>query len=195
MMHLIKGTEDARYQDLLEEHFLLRHDIFVRERGWTDLRKPDGREIDDYDNPDTVYLLATERNEVVGGYRFIPTIKRHLLLDHFSYLVEGAVPRGRDIWEWSRFFIRRDHRDGLLFRHLIEAVAPTCKLLSVNTLTCVIEPDWIARFEAAALPYHMLGPFVETGRMRVAAARLNINLTFARTSAHQGREMGWNQDC
>ncbi|WP_265519617.1 acyl-homoserine-lactone synthase [Nitratireductor luteus] len=195
MLHLIKGTADARHQELLERHYRLRHDIFVRERGWTDLCRPDGREIDDYDTPDTVYLLATHRNEVVGGYRFIPTNRPHLLLDHFSHLVESSVPCGRGIWEWSRFFVKREYRGGPLFRELIDAVAPTCRSLGINTLTCVIEPDWIGRFEAAGFSYRTLGPFVEVGRMSLTAAELKMDQDSTRILAHGTREMEPNRDC
>lgn len=195
MLHLIKGTADAHSRELLEMHYRLRHDIFVRERGWTELCRPDGREVDDYDTPETVYLLATHRNEMAGGYRFIPTTRPHLLLDHFSHLVEGPVPCGGSIWEWSRFFIRREFRGGPLFRELIKAVAPTCKTLGIDTLTCVIEPDWIDRFEAAGFSYRTLGPFAQSGRMRLAAAELKMDQASLRAPPQASCEKEPNEDC
>ncbi|HTV33131.1 MAG TPA: autoinducer synthase, partial [Methylocella sp.] len=41
----------------MDQAYCLRHDIFVGEMGWTDLAKPDGREIDQFDDKHTVNLL------------------------------------------------------------------------------------------------------------------------------------------
>ena len=69
MIHAISAVNRHLYDDVLEQHFRLRHEIFVEERKWETLRRPDGREIDSYDNEDTIYLLALDRRRVVGGHR------------------------------------------------------------------------------------------------------------------------------
>ncbi|MCT7378246.1 acyl-homoserine-lactone synthase [Chelativorans salis] len=174
MIHVVKGAGAHRYRELLEEHYRLRHEIFVAERGWTDLFRTDGRERDAYDTSQTVYVLATHEGHVTGGYRLLPTTSRHLLGDRFAHLVDGPVPRGHCIREWSRFFIRKDRRGGQLFRQLMKTIPPTCKSLGITTLTSVIEPDWLVRFEAAGFPCRILGPFVETDGMQLAAVQLDI---------------------
>lgn len=174
MIRLITGSADPRHQDLLEEHYRLRHDIFVGERGWAALARPDGREIDAYDTPHAVYVLALNDGQVVGGYRFLPTSVPHLLQDRYSHLAEGPVPCGREIHEWSRFFIRRDHRGGGLFRQLMGSVPCVCRLLGISRLTSVIEPDWLMRLDAASFRYGLLGPFVEVAGMQLAAVQIDI---------------------
>lgn len=174
MIRLITGSADPRHQDLLEEHYRLRHEIFVGERGWTALDRPDGREVDTYDTPQTVYLLAIDEGHVVGGYRFLPTTAPHLLQDRFPHLVDGPVPCGLEIHEWSRFFIRKDRRGGSLFRLLMGTVPGACRLLGLASLTSVIELDWLSRFHAAGFCYELLGPFVEVAGMQVAAAQIDI---------------------
>ena len=37
------------YARLLDDYFRIRHDIYVVERKWTELARPDGREIDQFD--------------------------------------------------------------------------------------------------------------------------------------------------
>lgn len=174
MIRLITGCADPRHQDLLEEHYRLRHEIFVGERGWSALARPDGREIDAYDTPQAVYVLAIDDGHAVGGYRFLPTSGPHLLHDRYSHLVHGLVPHGREIHEWSRFFIRMDRRGGELFRQLIGSVPGACKLLGIASLTSVIEPDWLPRFDAANFRYRLLGPFIETAGMQLAAVQIDI---------------------
>ncbi len=70
MIHAITALNRHLYEDVIEQHFRIRHDIFVEERRWQTLRKPDGREIDSYDNEDAIYLLALEDRRVVGGIVF-----------------------------------------------------------------------------------------------------------------------------
>ncbi|MBZ9994077.1 acyl-homoserine-lactone synthase [Mesorhizobium sp. BH1-1-4] len=186
MIRLITGSADPRHQDLLEEHHRLRHDIFVGERGWATLARPDEREVDAYDTPQTVYVLALDDGHVVGGYRFLPTSAPHLLQDRYSHLVDGPVPRGREIHEWSRFFIKKDRRGGRLLRQLISSVPGTCRLLGIATLTSVIEPDWLSRFDAASFRYQLLGPFIESAGMQLAAVEIDIQRAPA-----SGQAFGW----
>lgn len=187
MIRLITGSADPRHQDLLEEHYRLRHEVFVGERGWTALARSDGREIDAYDTPHAIYVLALHDHHVVGGYRFLPTNVPHLLQEHYSHLVEAKVPCGTEIHEWSRLFIRKDYRGRGFFRQLIASVPATCRLLGIASLTSVIEPDWLPRFDAAGFRYRLLGPFIETAGMQLAAAHIDIEQTPA-----SGRAIGWD---
>jgi acyl-homoserine lactone synthase len=71
---------------LLEQAFRLRHSIFVDERGWEVLRRPDGREIDQFDDEDAVHELALHDGAVVGYHRMRPTTRPHLLGDVHLHL-------------------------------------------------------------------------------------------------------------
>jgi N-acyl-L-homoserine lactone synthetase len=66
MIHVISADNRHVYEDVLDQHFRLRHEIFVEERKWEVLRRPDGREIDAYDNEDAIYLLALDGRRVLG---------------------------------------------------------------------------------------------------------------------------------
>ncbi|MFV0644769.1 MAG: acyl-homoserine-lactone synthase, partial [Sphingomonadaceae bacterium] len=83
-----------------------RHDIYIGERGWMDIARADGREIDQFDNDDAIYLLGlTSAGEVVGGSRLVPSLKPHLMSEVFPNLAPDGVPRGKEIYEWTRIFI------------------------------------------------------------------------------------------
>jgi acyl-homoserine lactone synthase len=91
MIHVISAVNRHRYEDVLDQHFRMRHEIFVEERKWEALRKPDGREIDAYDNEDAIYLLALENRRVLGGCRLHPTTKPTMMSEVFPHL---AAERG-----------------------------------------------------------------------------------------------------
>lgn len=109
MLHLINRENRSRYVDLLESHYRLRHRVYVYERGWKALDRPDGREIDQFDNDDATYLIWARGTEVLGAARFVPTDKPHLMSDIFPHTATLApVPRRSSVWEITRFFSVRD---------------------------------------------------------------------------------------
>jgi N-acyl-L-homoserine lactone synthetase len=81
-----------------------RHKVFVENLGW-DLHAPDGLEPDQFDGPDTVYVVARDDvGEVCGCARLLPTTHLYLLSEVFPQLLNDAVlPNSPEIWELSRF--------------------------------------------------------------------------------------------
>jgi acyl-homoserine lactone synthase len=112
MIHIVTAENRKLYEkEMLEQH-RIRHDIYVRENNWKKLKVEDGRESDQFDNDDATYILAIEDGKVLGGSRFIPTMKPHLLSDVFSSLAEvRGIPRSPDIFEWTRLFTVSEKRD------------------------------------------------------------------------------------
>lgn len=52
MIHVITGANRHLYEPELLAHFQLRHEIYVVERNWSNLARPDGLERDQFDNED-----------------------------------------------------------------------------------------------------------------------------------------------
>lgn len=158
MIHAISAANRHLYEDLIEEHFRLRHEIFVEERKWDALRKPDGREIDSYDNEDTVYLLALEDRRIVGGHRLYPTTKPSMMSEVFPHLAAmRGCPADPLIWEWSRYFVVRDRRDGVLNLQLMAAVQEFCLDQGIAQVSAIMETWWLPRFHEAGFVVTPLG--------------------------------------
>ncbi|UCF53368.1 MAG: GNAT family N-acetyltransferase [Bradyrhizobium sp.] len=158
MIHAISAANRHLYEDVLEQHFRLRHDIFVEERHWETLHRPDGREIDSYDNEDTVYLLALEGRRVIGGHRLYPTTKPSMMSEVFPHLaaVRGC-PADPLVWEWSRYFVVRDRRDGTLNLELMAAVQEFCLNQGIAQVSAIMETWWLQRFHEAGFVVTPLG--------------------------------------
>jgi acyl-homoserine lactone synthase len=156
---------------VIERHFNLRHAIFVEERKWEALRKADGREIDAYDNDDTIYLLALEDRRVVGGHRLYPTTKPSMMSEAFPHLAAiRGCPADPLIWEWSRYFIVRERRDGMLNLQLMAAVQEFCLAHGVAQVSAVMETWWLPRFHDAGFVVTPLGlPVLVEGAWTMAA--------------------------
>jgi len=147
MIHVISAVNRHLYEDVLEQHFRVRHEIFVEERKWEALRKPDGREIDTYDNEDAVYLLALENRRVLGGSRLSPTTRPTMMSEVFPHLAAvRSCPSDPLVWEWSRFFVSRERRDGAFNLQLMAAAQEFCLDQGIERLCLVMETWWLPRF-------------------------------------------------
>ena len=158
MIHAISSVNRHLYEDVLEQHFRLRHDIFVEERHWETLRRPDCREVDSYDDEDTVYLLALEGRRVVGGHRLYPTTKPSMMSEVFPHLASvRGCPSNPLVWEWSRYFVVRDRRDGTLNLQLMAAVQEFCLDQGIAQVSAIMETWWLPRFHEAGFVVTPLG--------------------------------------
>lgn len=172
MIHVISAANRPSCDDVIDQHFRVRHEIFVEERRWEALRRPDGRDVDAYDNDDAIYLLALEERRVVGGCRLYPTTKPCMLSEIFPHLaaVRGC-PAEALAWEWSRFFVVRDRRDGRLNLQLMAAVQEFCLDQGIERLCLVMETWWLPRFHDIGFVVTPLGlPALVDGSWTMAAS-------------------------
>jgi acyl-homoserine lactone synthase len=107
MIYVVDKNNRSAFSEQLEEMFRIRHDIYVGRRGWKALAKPDGRDIDQFDAEDTVYLLGLDCDgRVQSGLRLNPTKGPHLIRDVFPHAVTFAeIPTGDSIFEFTRYFV------------------------------------------------------------------------------------------
>ncbi len=103
MLATILGANARDYTDVMEQVWRFRHDQFVERLGWEACRRPDNREIDQFDSDEAVHLPLILDGSVVGYSRLLPTLKPHLLSDVYPHLMDGREwPRGKRIFEWTR---------------------------------------------------------------------------------------------
>lgn len=81
-----------------------RHKIFIERLGWQ-LPVQNGLERDQFDRPDTIYVVSRSKDgNICGCARLLPTTGPYLLGEVFPQLLNGLpVPSAHDIWELSRF--------------------------------------------------------------------------------------------
>src|SRR5262245_33587743 len=149
-IHIVTPANRALYEDVVQQSLRVRYDVFVRERGWAALQRSDGRDVDAYDQADTVYILAIDGERVVGGQRLCPTTRPHLLSDVFPHLAHvRGIPTGPDIWECSRYFVVKERRSGRTDCRLLAAVQEFGLQEGISQLTAVVETWWLPRLHEA----------------------------------------------
>jgi acyl-homoserine lactone synthase len=123
MIRVVHKDNRSQFSDLLDRQFRLRHEIFVKGRGWTEFETDGIYEMDQYDNDSTVYLIALDELEnVAGGFRLYPTTLPHMLSEQFANLVDRTVPGRTDLLELTRFAMRKTERRSLCYFELLVAM-------------------------------------------------------------------------
>ena len=127
-VHIVRGRVSDRHAALLEDNYRLRHRIFVEQQGWHALRRPDARDIDEFDNEDATHILLTDGNQLVGGSRVTPLDRPNLLQTVFNGLVQDTLPADPSLGaDWTRFYVRPDRREGR--RRAPESAALFCAMM------------------------------------------------------------------
>lgn len=141
MIHAVSAHNQSEYRPYLRQLWQQRYDVFVEKMGWS-LDCAEGTERDQFDRPDTVYLLSIDDDgQLRGAMRLLPTTKPHLMSDLFPHLCAKGVPSGETVWEISRFYsltgrhmmLERDRTVSELICGLYEYALET----GIKQVTCV----------------------------------------------------------
>lgn len=95
-------------KEIVNEIFRLRYETFVDRLEW-DISANDGLERDQFDEMAPFHIAVKNSNGGVDGcWRALPTTGDYMLRSVFPELLQGEqVPEASDIWEISRFAVRK----------------------------------------------------------------------------------------
>lgn len=108
MLQIITTKNRSKFHGLCDSMYRDRKAVFIDRLGWGLKVCDGGREIDQFDTQDAVYVIEAEAGRHLASLRLLPTIKPHLMSDVFPFLCDGEVPRGPDIWELTRLCVNPD---------------------------------------------------------------------------------------
>ena len=103
-MEYITSTSDSLEEQVRNEFFKYRYNVFVERLGW-ELETDCHAETDQFDHENTVYVIAVDdQDHITGCARLLPTTEPYLLEEVFPELLNGMrPPKSTEIWELSRF--------------------------------------------------------------------------------------------
>lgn len=178
-----------RHGELYVDFLKARKAAFVDRRGW-DLPCAGDMEFDQYDTPESRWIVVHEYGEVLAGVRITPSTAR---CGVYSYMIRDAqlgllenipsnilffeAPVHAKIWEASRIFIdqsvpseRRLVLHGMLFDRMI-ATLSHLGASHVLGLVPAIWTRWISRLPIHAFP---AGPKMRIGSEAYQVAMMNV---------------------
>lgn len=104
MIRYLTAAELALFPKLQKTMFRDRAAQFVERLGWDIMVNEQGEERDQYDTPEATYVIWQNRDGSHGGsMRFLPTLGRTMVEEHFLHLTNGVTFRSPKIWECTRF--------------------------------------------------------------------------------------------
>lgn len=186
MLHIVTNENLDLYRGEMEQAFQLRHKVFVEERGWSELRRDDGQEIDRFDNEYAVHMLFTEDDRVIGYQRLLPSTRPHLLSEVLSSLCEVERPVGSNIWEWTRYCVEAGHRErgrmlSPVANALLSGIVEWGLHNGVDTIIIEMNPLWLLRLVQLHFRVTPLGiPRVISGEEALAVTASFDKRTLAR---------------
>jgi len=150
MIQIVTAENRHKFAEQLEQAYRLRHAVFVDEMKWEELRKSDGREIDQFDDDRALHMLYLWDGTVLGYQRMLPTIRPHLLSHVMPELCDGDRPTGPEVWEWTRYCVARPHRErgralSPIANALLSGIVEWGLESGVNKIIIAMEPIWLLR--------------------------------------------------
>lgn len=104
MLHYIYGHDLARFPRFRETMFRHRACQFRDRLGWDVTVDAAGQERDEYDALDPLYVIWERPDGSHGGsMRFLPTLGRTMIAEHFARLTGNIRIESPLIWECTRF--------------------------------------------------------------------------------------------
>jgi len=169
----------ARYADPL---FRLRYRVFYQRLHW-DVNARDEREMDEYDDPHTVYVVALDDDDgVVGGWRLRPTLRNYMLAEVFPQLLYGSpVPRHPQVWESNRFVVDRREAKRSRFgfndtaQCLFRATAQYAVERGIREYVMVLSAGVVRLVRNTGLVVEQFGPPMRIGDVLSVGCRIRID--------------------
>lgn len=163
MFTLAYGDDLFDFPKLANEMFSDRRVQFAEQLGWDLNVDAQGREIDQYDLMNPLYvILKDEAGSHVASGRLLPTTGPTMIADHFSDLTDGVQIESSLIWEVTRVFVARRGRDAI--RHaaaLMWAGAEIGLRAGVEFYVSVTPKNMTRVFAACGWPAEIIGERVD----------------------------------
>ena len=188
-IHVVQRDNRHLYESYFDRYFRLRYEIYVKQRKWMALDRPDGLEKDQFDTADAVYLFCIDGGQLIGAMRALPTLMPTLMSDIFPYLnIRGPIRRP-DVFELSRIFViperRGEHAGPRVEMLLLTAITEYGISIGLTGFSIVLESWWLPRFERIGWKAHPLGLPQTIDGMSVLAVLVDCDETTWKSLCNQ----------
>jgi acyl-homoserine lactone synthase len=185
MIHVVTADNQHLYGPQLDQMFRMRHAFYIEGHGWEGLTGRDGRETDEFDDGDVVYLMSVDAwGEVAASVRLNPTTGP-TLLKKFGDWSDEALPEGAWCWDISRWIAQPKHRraDNPRWpsnhqRELMVGILEFCLSRGISHLSMLAELRLAERIKSYGWPIRFLGAprIYEGGKGTAVAAEIEVGL-------------------
>ena len=167
MITVTAGTPGQLDSGVEHQLAAYRHKVFVDQLGWKLPLAEAGLERDQFDRPDTLYVIAFDRqHNVCGCGRLLPTTKPYLLGSVFPHLMgEQQLPCATEVWELSRYSTQTvdsvpltHEQSRRRFRSLLRAIVEAAIAHGAKRLITFTVPTLERLSRQLGIHVHRVGP-------------------------------------
>ena len=169
MIHAVTLQNLHYYPAQLDEMFRMRHQYYVQDNGWQSLHSNNGRETDEFDNDEAVYLMGLDNEgHVASTVRLNPTMGDNFTARHHEAYIEGKPPRSHEIWDLTRFMVDPRYRGAVKSKSLKTGQEVGCGVLEfamskgVSHITSICETHLFERLNKIGWTFRTMGPVVKS---------------------------------
>ncbi len=178
-----------RYGTLCANYLKARRKVYIDDKGW-DLPQTEGMEFDQYDTPQSRWVVIHEYGRVLAGMRLLPTTAR---CGQYTYMLKDAqeglldnIPRDilffdapvrPDIWEATRLFLAPSvgaKRRLIIQTMLLEHMAAAAREMGASAVIGIVPAvfhRWMKRIRMSATP---VGPAMTIDGDKIQAALMIV---------------------
>ena len=177
MFTLVYGDDLFDFPSLANEMFCDRRVQFHDIHGW-DLKVDQlGREIDEYDLMNPLYVILRDADgHHLASSRVMPTTGPTMIADHFSDMTDGVQIESPLIWETTRFFVARRGKDSI--RNAAALMWAGCQLglrSGIEFYTGVTAMHMVRVFSTCGWPAEVIGERKDKVDGHLAACLWEVN--------------------
>ncbi|TNE59996.1 MAG: hypothetical protein EP340_00980 [Alphaproteobacteria bacterium] len=174
MVYVVNWENRHLYASELDQMFQSRYETFIGMRRW-DLDARDGREIDDFDTDDTIYLIDSKDGIVNSSARLISTEHPTIINTVFPHLCSEEPPCSSLIWESSRGHLSSRATDPFAWTRVMLAQLEFSLLLGVEEVVFVVDTFLLPKWVSAGWNLKPLGPPTEVDGESYIACSIKVS--------------------
>jgi N-acyl-L-homoserine lactone synthetase len=170
VLQIIEGRYRHLFPDVIDEIYRARYEAFILGRQWSlPISATKGREIDQYDNDQTVYFADfDESGHLQASLRLTPTLHGSLTADYYSHLCQGAVLlRDPFVYEGTRYIvsprIKTPRNNRIAKARILGAMTEYAWSIGVTHIQTIIDAGFYRSFKEFNSAVFALGPAQEYG--------------------------------
>ena len=174
MLRYLYASQLEHHRRLADTMFRDRAAQFRDRLGWDVTVNAIGHERDAYDDMDPLYVIWEQPDGTHGGsMRFLPTMGRTMVNDHFSDVTEGRMIRSPHIWECTRFCLA-PHADGRIAAALMLGGGEVMLGFGVSQFVGVFDARMVRIYRRVGSSPEVLGS-TGTGRDQISVGLWTYN--------------------
>ncbi|TNE36924.1 MAG: hypothetical protein EP347_09495 [Alphaproteobacteria bacterium] len=174
MVYVVNWENRHLYEHEMDQMFQSRYETFIAGRHW-ELSSRDGRELDEFDTDNTIYLIDSKDGIVNSSARLISTEHPTIINKIFPHLCSEEPPCDPLIWESSRGHLSSQSQDPFAWVRVMLAQLEFSLLLGVEQVVFVVDTFLLPKWINAGWNLKPLGPPTEVNGESYIACSIKVS--------------------